>query len=64
MRALQPSVEPHEATDDELAMRDGTGSACPIGYKSGDGSLRGVSVFAKRAGKVVRASDTGPQPRR
>jgi predicted dithiol-disulfide oxidoreductase (DUF899 family) len=25
-----------------------------LGYKSDDGWLRGVSVFAKRAGKVVR----------
>jgi hypothetical protein len=43
-------------------MRDGTGCARPIGYKSGDGWLPGVSVFAKRAGKVARASDTGLSP--
>jgi predicted dithiol-disulfide oxidoreductase (DUF899 family) len=44
-----------------VSHRDTT-FAADLGYKSDDGWLPGVSVFAKRAGKVVRVSDTGLGP--
>jgi predicted dithiol-disulfide oxidoreductase (DUF899 family) len=44
-----------------VSHRDTT-FAADLGDKSDDGWLPGVWVFAKRAGKLVRVSDTGLSP--